>query len=128
MKLISRAEVKKWAKETAEFIAENPEYTAAYELDYGLCVAMGFEDGFDPNDTDGDIVNPEYPSYHLCMKVAEYTPHDLDYEWMNMPYNEETGDVWDTDTSFSFGEIGAVVGWLIDEYYEIIEHSDELTW
>jgi len=117
---VNSDDAKKWANKQAKFIAENPEYTSAYELDFGLCIAMGFEDGFDPNYDDGDIVNPDYPSAHLCMKVCEYKPYDLDFEYLNMPYNEETGDVWDTDISVSYDGINSTVDWLIDEYYEIV--------
>lgn len=120
---VNNADAKKWAKEQAKFIAKNPEYTSAYELDFGLCIAMGFQDGFDPDFDGGDIVNPDYPSAHLCMKICEYKPYDLDFEYLYMPYSPNTGDVWDTDTSVTYDTIDSTVDWLINEYYEIVEQS-----
>ena len=83
---------------------------------------MGFEDGYDPDFAGGDIVNPDYPSEHLAMKVCEYKPYDLDYEFLNMPYYND-GEVWDTDISFSYDDIDSTVDWLIKSYYSIVSHA-----
>lgn len=83
-------------------------------------IALGFADGFEPNE---DEFTDSYGS-HLCMKWgilpknSAMTEYDMD---ITMPYDPETGDVFDSETTIS-GEIGASdVQWLLDSFNEYAE-------
>ena len=57
----------------------------------------------------------------FCGKVA-YLPKnsgmsDYDYDWM-MPYDEETGEVWDTEIEFTSAD-DSNIDWLLEQWEEI---------
>jgi len=61
----------------------------------------------------------------LYAKVA-YQPSnsimqcDYDIDWI-MPYDEETGEVWDTKVSVDSSNAKSVVEWLLDNYNDMRE-------
>ena len=72
----------------------------------------------DDGDEDDDYMDG---TYRLCAKLA-YQPHnslmqcDYDVDWI-MPYNEESGDVDDTEIPiYSDTNIKEVIDWLLDCY------------
>ena len=118
--------IKRWADKAVKEFEGDSNHTSWYDLGSGLAVAMGWSGGFDPNDTDYDIVSLNDPSYHLMVKICNANSDYLhDYEFMDMPYNPETGDVWDTEIPANISLADAK--WLIDQYNEIIKDGT-LVW
>lgn len=117
------------ASDLAEFIEDSvntlltTDYTnCRYELDDTWAVYVGWSDGFDEDDE--SVYHNEYnPSAAICCKIADMKDALwTDYDWCNMPYNEETGDVWDTDSAISPNEnYQQTATWLLDEYKQIVE-------
>lgn len=80
-------------------------------------IVLGWSDGYEPNEND-DCMDG---TYSLCAKIA-YQPNnslmqcDYDVDWL-MPYNEETGEVDETEiTIFSGCDLEWVVNWLLECY------------
>lgn len=68
-------------------------------VDDPFCIIAGWQEGFEPED-DLYLHSKSEPQYCMCVKVAlnghfAYT----EYELMNMPYDEESGDVYDTEVA-----------------------------
>jgi hypothetical protein len=85
-------------------------------------IVLGWSDGFEPDESD-DCMDG---TYSLCSKIA-YQPNnslmqcDYDIDW-TIPYNEETGEVDDTEIAiFSGCDLEYVVNWLLDCYSSYTE-------
>ena len=84
-------------------------------------IVLGWRDGFeaDPND---DCMDGEY---RLCAKLAYQPTNSLlqcgyDIDWL-MPYDEETGEVYDTEISiYPTTEPKSVVAFLLVQYREML--------
>ena len=122
--------------ELADFILKNVnegldfDGLAYYELDDDLAVSIGWLEGYDPKDAEfGDIVTED--GYGLNVAITEnpswYAYVDFDY--LNQPYDEETGDVWDTMTTLSSKDANdgckSLADWLIEQYEEIRHALDK---
>lgn len=98
-----------------EEYAEDGEYgyTYYYDLDPDLRLYVGWIDGFEKNNG--------HDGYGICAKIA--TAHDslIEYEWMDMPYDKESGDVWDTEVSYPGSQDAE---WYLKEYKAIREAYD----
>lgn len=83
-------------------------------------IIIGWQDGFE-EDAEDKLSDG---TWHLCTKVA-YQPHNslmqCDYmiDW-EMPYNEESGDIWDTDIAVYLNDNHEeTVKWLLDQFEEM---------
>lgn len=88
-------------------ILQNSDYTnRRLVLDDDLCLYVGWSDADD----------------EIAAKIAERNDYDwADFDFLNMPWNAESGDVWDTQLtspSFTDGE------WLADQYQKIRQALD----
>ena len=92
-----------------------------YKLDNDWAVYVGWSEGFDEND-ESVIHDDKYPEWAICTKIA--TTHEAvwaDYDFCDMPYDEKTGEVWDTDTFISPEEnYQETASWLLDQYDELM--------
>ena len=97
-------------------LASDPQGGGCYtlELDNRLAVCVGWEDGFDPEDT------PFGDGWDIVTGIKVWTSDDMrtDYEWINSPFYRG-GDVWDTTTSIGKGDGKSVAPWLLKEYEEM---------
>ena len=93
----------------ANFYSDDDEYD--YEL------VLGFSSGFEPNSSEFVDSNGD----GLCLKWARIkknsamNEYDIDYE---MPYDEVTGDVWDSENSVNSYDETNTVEWLIKDFTE----------
>lgn len=76
-----------------------------------FAIVLGWQDGFDTKD-----------GFELCMKLAYLPTNSLMSEygidWI-MPYDEETGEVDDTEMTVNCkDDIEEIVDWLLDVYNE----------
>ena len=107
-------EIAKFLEDSIKAIEEDPSVTARYVLDDDLCLYVGYEGGFDKDETGNDE--------RICAKIAERNDYYwVDFEAMNMPWDPETGDVWDTDSEVSPSD----AKYYIDEYKNIRKALDK---
>lgn len=84
-------------------------------------IVLGWSDGFDADESD-DCTDG---TYRLCTKIAYQSSNsimqcDYDIDWL-MPYDEETGDVFDIELCiFPDTNINWVVDWLLKCYNSYI--------
>lgn len=88
-------EIAKFIKNAVKNLSETDEGATYYlKLDGDFGLYVGWSGGFDPNDK-GCLHSKSNPEYCICAKVAEWRPYDIDYEWMYMPWDVKTKEVWD---------------------------------
>lgn len=91
---ISIDKIKNFLTTAIKELKEDRELTARYILDDDMCLYVGYEGGFDKDETGSDK--------RICAKIAERNDfYWVDFEMMNMPYVTDTEDVWDTDCEVS---------------------------
>lgn len=91
--------------------------------------AIGWESGYDPNH-EGVYHSRKYPECVVSMKIGLYNPYDFcEYEFIDMPCDERSGEVW--DTSHSLGPMSEEVylrlaQWYVTELRDMIkEYGNE---
>ena len=114
--------------ESAKKLAETDSNSTYYmELDNDLAVYVGWGHGFDPDD--GQVFHSKSdPDCAVCVKLAEWNPADIDYEWMYMPVYAN-GEVYDTDSAIGpMTDYRKLANWLLHEYDVVREklNSGEL--
>ena len=121
----SVSDLAKFIKESVDNLLAGTATNNQYKLDNDWAVYVGWSEGFDEND-ESVIHDDKYPEWAICTKIA--TTHEAvwaDYDFCDMPYNEKTGDVWDTDMAISPEEsYPNTAAWLLDEYNELIRQIE----
>lgn len=98
-----------------------------YELDDTWAVYVGWSDaGFDEDD-DSVIHDENSPDWVIGVKIADMEDAMWnDFDWCNMPYDKDTGDVWDTQEYISHDEnYSQLASWLLENYEKIVEEYGE---
>ena len=121
----SVSDLAKFIKESVDNLLAGTATNNQYKLDNDWAVYVGWSEGFDEND-ESVIHDDKYPEWAICTKIA--TTHEAVwavYDFCDMPYNEKTGDVWDTDMAISPEEsYPNTAAWLLDEYNELIRQIE----
>lgn len=122
------------ASDLAKFIEDSvntlltTDYTnCRYELDDTWAVYVGWSDaGFDEDD-DSVIHDEDSPDWVIGVKIADMEDAMwTDFDWCNMPYDKDTGDVWDTQEYISHDEnYSQLASWLLENYEKIVEEYGE---
>jgi hypothetical protein len=118
----STAALAKFIEESVDNLLAGTATNNQYEFDSDWALYVGWSDGgYDEND-DSIIHAEDDPNWAICAKIA--TTHEYvwaDYDWCDMPYNEETGEVWYTNMEISPEEnyLQTAV-WYIQQYDELI--------
>lgn len=121
-KELNTKSIQEWVLESIKSLTSSDDGCCEYKLDDDLSLFCGWSDGYDPDDKDM-IHSKNNPSY--CINVGIKCNHDYmktDYDFLNAPYDEETGEVW--DTSMAVDETGITetdAQWFIDEYTEMVK-------
>lgn len=119
------------AGKIAEFIKDSVEtltttdYTCCeYRLDNNLSLFVGWSAGYgDDVDENDDTLIRSANDPDWAINVGIKSNHDYmktDYDYLNFPYDEETGDVWDTGMTVPEGGLSDFdINWYIEQYLEI---------
>lgn len=124
-KNLSASEIQKWVLESIETLTTTDYTCCEYKLDDDLSLFCGWSDGYDEND-EGMIHSKNNPTWGINVGIKcnhDYMKTDFDY--LNAPYDEETGEVWDTSMTLDEGGISeSDAQWYIDQYNEIRKSLD----
>ena len=115
--------IARWLKKTALAIHKNDTAEcASWTFDgTNYSLSVGWLGGFDEKDkNDGLLHSKKQPSYTINCGIKIYNPYDCaDFEFMDMPYNKESGDVW--DSSISLAENATDDDYLFDAKFMLKE-------
>ena len=124
-KVLDVNRIKNWAEKSVKWLVEQDEGCCEYKLDNDLSIFCGWSDGYDPAD---DGIKPkEDLTFRINIGIkGNHEYMKTDYDWLVAPYDDKTGDVWDTDITVSpEGVSEDDIQWLINQYKEIKEALDE---
>lgn len=122
----SASDLAQFMKESVTHLLTSDATNNRYILDSDWAVYVGWSDAGYTDDFESVIHDEKEPSWTICCKIA--TTHEYvwaDYDFCDMPYNEETGEVWDTDMGISPEEnYQQTAAWLLDQYNELIRQIE----
>ena len=119
----SVSELAKFLEDSVNILLTTAFSKRRYDLDDTWAVYVGWSDAGYTDDFESVIHNEYDPSWVICTKIADMrTGAWGDYDWYRMPYNKETGKVWDTNLAISPEEnYQQTAAWLLGEYDKIVE-------
>lgn len=84
------------------------------------CLVLGFADGYEPNDNEftdsyGQALALKWGAISNRSAMHEF---DMDFE---MPYDEETGDVWDSCNTINSFDASRDVKYEIEDFYAFVK-------
>lgn len=114
----------------------NKDIECLIEQDCGCChidlndqigIIIGWMPGYDYDINDGDIHSKEDPTWCINIGLGVTTSDCTltDMEYINQPYDKETGDVWDTQitVSKSCKNFKETIKWLLEEYEKMLKYN-----
>lgn len=108
-------------RKSVEELIKSQDGCSEYKLDNDLSVFVGWSDGYSAEHDDTIIQANEDPTF--AINVGIKSNHDYlktDYDWLNYPYDPETGEVWDSGITISPNEnYSEIAKWLLNEYSSI---------
>ena len=129
MAIMSKVQIATWLKTTANRMAkEDGAGCASLFIDnsnHDIALSVGWLSGYDPNDIGSEFRSKSQPEYALNAELVKYNPADCaELEWMEMPYNEETGEVWNTGCTLSADTNWTnLAAYYLDEYKAMVEEA-----
>lgn len=111
---VSAVELGKFIDDAVSSLRANPDEGATWYkyLDGSLGIAIGWEDGYDTED-----------GYEIAAKICNLDSDFMkEYDFLTMPYNKDTGDVWDTSVS---NPSSADASWFIKQLNAISDAVDK---
>ena len=122
----SASDLAEFMKDSVDTLLNSGAGNCQYELDPDWAVYVGWSKTDYTDDFESVIHYPDDPSWVICCKIA--TMHEMvwaDYDWCDMPYNDATGEVWDTDMAISPEEnYQQTATWLLQQYDELIRQIE----
>lgn len=129
MKLKTVKEIAKFLKESSEELLATEDQGGCCSMfidpyDHTLSLSVGWMSGYDEDPGD-DYASKKDPTWRINAAIVKYNPYDCaELEYMDQPWNKETGDVW--DTMFTVSRKNAK-GWLAEaswfkrQYMQIVK-------
>lgn len=109
-----------WLKKEIDLFKGGFNGCGHYYLDNDFEIAIGWLDGYDEDD-EYAIHNSEQPSWCLNVGVKIANDFESDYEYMDMPWFSDTGDVWDTDITIRPDcDLKKLARELLETYVDIV--------
>lgn len=115
--------IKDFVNDSIEQLTTTDYTCCEYKLDNDLSLFVGWSAGYgtDVDENDTSIRSEGNPDWAINIGIKsnhEYMKTDFDF--LNFPYNEETGDVWDTSMTVTKNGISdSDIEWYIEQYQEI---------
>lgn len=121
MKTINKKQIKKFIKDSVEWLIENQMGCCRYKLDDHLAIFVGWSAGYGEEKRYDVIQAKDNPDYAINAGIKVWTSDDMwtDYDWLNFPYYKD-GEVLDMDCNISPQEgWERVTKYLLKMYYEV---------
>ena len=124
--------VANFLKESIEWLVNEQQGCCHFNLNDNLALYVGWSYGFDKNDT--DIIKELNPDtndrfcYAIDAAVKIRNDYDCaDFEYLDFPYNSETGDCWDNAVSMSpnmtTNQYKAEARWFLETFVAMVNES-----
>lgn len=116
--------VAKFLQESVEWLQKEQIGCCRYKLDDHLAVFVGWSAGYGNEKRDDVIQAKDNPDWGINAGIKVWTSDSLwtDYDFINFPYREEDGEVWDMGMSISDHDTYITDAEILLEWYEDIKH------
>lgn len=123
---MSDSELAREIEKAVEWLKESQEGCSTIKLDGRLAVCVGWLSGYSESTSDGYVHAEDDPSWCVNAGIKVWTSDSMrtDYEYINAPYDEDTGDVWDTDVTISENENYSKLAKYFMKEYEAMSEYD----
>ena len=119
--------VERFLKGAVKDIMDEKGTCATMKLDNRLAICVGWSDGY--YDDDDSVIHAENdPEWGMNAGIKVWTSDSMrtDFDYINAPYNKDTGDVWDTSVSISPDEdYASLASYFEEEYDKMKEYEIE---
>ena len=119
--------VERFLKGAVKDIMDEKGTCATMKLDNRLAICVGWSDGY--YDDDDYVIHAENdPEWGMNAGIKVWTSDSMrtDFDYINAPYNKDTGDVWDTSVSISPNEdYASLASYFEEEYDKMKEYEIE---
>lgn len=94
-------EIAKFIKESVEWLQEEQQGCCRYELDDHLAIYVGWSAGYGKEKRDDVIQAKDNPDWGINVGIKVWTSDYMqtDYDFLNFPYRDKDGEVWDMGMS-----------------------------
>lgn len=119
--MASAAEIAKFLKNSVEELVKIDEGCCEFKLDDDLSLFVGWSGGYDNQPDDTIIQSKNDPEFAINAGIkSNHEYMKTDFDWLNYPYEEESGEVWDSGITISPNEdYEKDAQWFLDQYAEI---------
>lgn len=113
--------IAKFLKDSVEELIKIDEGCCELKLDDDLSLFVGWSGGYDNQPDDTIIQSKNDPEYAINAGIKSNHEYlKTDFDWLNYPYEEESGEVWDSGITISPNEdYEKDAQWFVDQYAEI---------
>lgn len=125
-KELSVSKIAEFLKDSVEAL-KTTEYTCCeYALDDDLSLFVGWSGGYGDEIDNSIIQSEDEPDFAINAGIkGNHDYMKTDFDWLNYPYEEKTGEVWDTGMTVSPKEdYEDMAQWYIEQYQEIRKALD----
>ena len=93
--------IAKFVKESVEWLVENQHGCCHYKLDEHLAICVGWSAGYGDEERDDVIQAKDSPDWGINAGVKVWTSDYMltDFDYINFPYREKDGEVYDMGLS-----------------------------
>ena len=123
--VLNRDKIANFLKEAVESLTTSNYTCSEYKLDNNLSLFVGWSDGY-AEDDDSVIHDEKEPTFAINAGIKGNEDYlKTDYDFLNFPFDKETGDAWDSGISISPNEdYSKLADWFIKEYKGIRKALD----
>ena len=124
----------KFLKESIEWLVNEQQGCCHFNLNDNLALYVGWSGGFDPKDTDIikelNIEPGATSCYAIDAAVKIRNDYDCsDFEYLDFPYNPETGDCWDNAVSMAPNmttrQYKAEAKWFLETFVAMVNEMNK---
>lgn len=97
-----RNKIAKFVKESVEWLQEEQQGCCTYKLDEHLAVCVGWSAGYGEEERNDVIQAKDSLDWGINVGIKVWTSDAAmltDYDWINFPYRDDDGEVWDMGMS-----------------------------
>lgn len=118
-----RNKIAQFVKESVEWLQKAQMGCCRYKLDDHLAIFVGWSAGYGDEKRDDVIQAKDAPDYGINAGIKVWTSDDMwtDYDWLNFPYREEDGEVWDMGLGIAPDDNYEHIAAVLLEWYDEVK-------
>lgn len=119
-----RKEIAKFVKESVEWLQKEQIGCCRYLLDDHLAIFVGWSAGYGDEERDDVIQAKDNPDYGINVGIKVWTSDYMqtDYDFLNFPYRDTDGEMWDMGMSVEPNDNYELIADTLLEWYDEVKN------